>query len=337
LRPPHGLNPAPAGHPDLNPRLGRTEPVMSGISVLFVDDEADIRDSFVQRFGRQYEVRVAGNGHEAMAALRLGGVTVVVTDIRMPGMTGLELIGNARSLDTDLGFIVISGHGDTDDVVTAFRLGARNFLRKPYRFAELERAVEEEGRRYVEAREQRARLDEERVLDQFLTKVDGLTFELPTELDWVNPVTVRLISVFQAMGVCTDQNRFNVSLGLVEILTNAVEHGNLGITGAEKAKLKTQGEQVYLAEVRRRLGLPECAGRKVTIHATCDRSKATVRVMDDGNGFAFDNLPDPTDPENLFKPSGRGILLARTFLDRVDYEGCGNAVTLTKFREPNTV
>jgi FixJ family two-component response regulator len=307
---------------------------MSGISVLFVDDEADIRDSFAQRFARQYEVRVAANGHEALDVLNgHNNITVVVTDIRMPGMTGLELIANAKGLDPDLGFIVISGHGDTEDVISAFRLGARNFLRKPYRFAELERAIEEEGQRYGQAREQRERLAEERAADRFLTKVDGLTFELPTRLEWVNPVTVRLISVFSAMGICTEENRFNVALGLVEILTNAVEHGNLGISGAEKVRLKTQGENVYRAEVARRLQLPECASRKVRVYATCDRHRATVRVMDDGNGFNFNELPDPTDPENLFKPSGRGILLARTFLDRVDYEGCGNSVTLVKFRD----
>ncbi len=308
---------------------------MSGMCVLFVDDEADIRDSFAQRFARQYTVRVAGNGHEALQQLQGNhGVQVVVTDIRMPGMTGLELIGNAKTLDPDLGFIVISGHGDTDDIITAFRLGARNFLRKPYRFADLERAIEEEGQRIGQAREQRVRLAEERVADRFLTKVDGLTFELPTRLEWVNPVTVRLISVFAAMGVCTDENRFNVALGLVEILTNAIEHGNLGITGAEKSKLKAQGEAIYQAEVHRRMTLPDAATRKMTIHATCDRAKATIRVMDEGPGFEFNHLPDPTDPENLFKPSGRGILLARTFLDIVDYEGRGNAVTLVKFRDP---
>lgn len=308
---------------------------MSGICVLFVDDEADIRDSFAQRFAKQYKVLVAGNGNEALDVLKGDhGVTVVVTDIRMPGMTGLELIANARGLDPDLGFIVISGHGDTDDVITAFRLGARNFLRKPYRFAELERAIEEEGLRYDQAREQRARLAEERVADRFLTKVDGLTFELPTRLEWVNPITVRLISVFTSLGICNEETRFNVALGLVEILTNAIEHGNLGITGSEKVKLKAQGENAYQMEVQRRIELPESGNRRVRVHATCDREHATIQISDDGNGFEFDNLPDPTDPENLFKPSGRGILLARTFLDRVDYEGRGNSVTLVKYRDP---
>jgi FixJ family two-component response regulator len=308
---------------------------MSGISVLFVDDEADIRDSFAQRFAKQYQIRVAANGNEALPVLKGDhDITVVVTDIRMPGMTGLELIANAKGLDPDLGFIVISGHGDTDDVITAFRLGARNFLRKPYRFAELERAIDEEGQRYGQAREQRARLAEERGADRVLTRMDGLTFDLPTRLEWVNPVTVRLISVFAAMGICNEETRFNVALGLVEILTNAVEHGNLGISGAEKVKLKAQGENIYQTEVQRRMALPECAGRKVRVHATCDRNQATVQVTDEGNGFAFDDLPDPTDPENLFKPSGRGILLARTFLDKVEYQGHGNSVVLVKFRDP---
>jgi anti-sigma regulatory factor (Ser/Thr protein kinase) len=135
------------------------------------------------------------------------------------------------------------------------------------------------------------------------------------------------------MGICTDESRFNVAMGLVEILTNSIEHGNLGITGPEKAELKGKGEQVYQSELRRRLALPECARRTVIVEASCTQTLASVTVTDEGPGFEFSDLPDPTDPENLFKPSGRGIMLARAFLDGVEYSGRGNTVILTKFRE----
>ncbi len=59
---------------------------------------------------------------------------------------------------------------------------------------------------------------------------------------------------------------------------------------------------------------------------------AVIRVQDDGEGFDYHNLPDPTDPENLFLPSGRGILLARSFIDEVNYSGNGNVVTLVQYK-----
>ena len=83
---------------------------MSSISVLFVDDEADIRHGFKTRFAREFTVQLASNGREALEVIRGGnGINVVVTDIRMPEMTGLELLAAAKDADPDLGFIVVSG------------------------------------------------------------------------------------------------------------------------------------------------------------------------------------------------------------------------------------
>jgi FixJ family two-component response regulator len=113
----------------------------------------------------------------------------VVTDIRMPEMGGLELLRESRALNPDLGFIMISGHGDSDEIVSAFRLGARNFIRKPYRFAELEQAIIEEARRYALLREQYKEQAGELAVSRYLRNVERLVYELPTNLDWVNPLT----------------------------------------------------------------------------------------------------------------------------------------------------
>jgi FixJ family two-component response regulator len=301
---------------------------------MFVDDEEAIRASFQARFGSQFDIKTATDGKAALDLLQRehGAINVVVTDIRMPEMSGLELISHSRVIDPDLGFIVVSGHGDTEDIIHAFRLGARNFLRKPYRFADLELAILEEGRHYELARQHRQELAEVRAADKFIAKVEKLTFVLPTRLDWVNPVTLRMVELLLTLGICDEQSRFNVALGLVEILTNAVEHGNLGITSSEKLSLKAKGDRIFQDELRRRMDLDEYRNRKVTLEASIDGKQATFKISDEGAGFKFDDLPDPTDPENLFKPSGRGILLARAFLDDVRYEGVGNSVTLVKNR-----
>ena len=304
---------------------------MSSITVLFVDDEEDIRTSFNDRFEDQFTVYLASNGVEAIELLNShDSINVVVTDIRMPEMDGLEMIRQAKEIKPDMGFIVVSGHGDTEDVITALRLGARNFIRKPYSFAELEEVISLEASRYQMLLEERAREAQEEATEQFLVSIEGLTYKLPTAVDWVNPITFRLTKAMEAVGLCDDSNRFNIALGLIEIVTNAVEHGNLQITGEEKRALKAEGDNVYMDEIQRRSETPEAKGKKVTIRATITPEKAEVTVEDEGAGFDYQDLPDPTDPENLFLPSGRGILLARTFLDDVRYSGRGNIVTLVK-------
>lgn len=306
---------------------------MTDISVLFVDDEPDIRASFRTRFHKQFPVFLASNGKEALSMLKAEpSITVVVTDIRMPQMGGLELLKECRAVNPDLGFIMVSGHGDSDEIVTAFRLGARNFLRKPYRFAELEQAIVEEAQRYTLLREQHKERVGNQAVARYARGVERLTYELPTSLDWVNPLSTRLADLLEATQVCDEESRPRVMLGLVEIFTNAIEHGNLGITGPQKQALKAKGERSYQQELQSRMSQPPYRDRKVQVVATINDAGATFTIQDEGQGFDFSDLPDPTDAENLFKSSGRGILLARAFLDELRYSGVGNTVTLVKRR-----
>lgn len=301
--------------------------------MLFVDDEEDIRATFHDRFEDQFDIALAGDGQAALEHLKQAPNTaVVVTDLRMPLMGGLELIQAAKERHPDLGFIVVSGHGDTDDVIAALRLGARNFIRKPYSFAELEEAVHLEGRRHRLIREERARLEIERATEQFLVGVKEMTYTLPSSLDWVNPFTFRLVGLMESVGICSEHNRSNVTLALIEIITNAIEHGNLGIDGPLKRELMSHGEHEYTREIQRRAGEAPYLDRKVRVTANISDSEARLVVEDEGDGFDYSDLPDPTDPENLFLPSGRGILLARSFIDEVNYEGRGNVCTLVQRR-----
>ena len=310
-----------------------SRPRQTDVSVLFVDDEPEIRAGFRARFHEQFPVYLASNGKEALDLLKGGTpITVVVSDIRMPYMSGLEFLKESRALKPDLGFIMVSGHGDSDDIVAAFRLGARNFLRKPYRFAHLEQAIFEEARRYALLKEQlRERMGIQAVA-RYVRGIEKLVYELPTNFDWVNPLATQLVDMLEAAQVCDSESRPRVVLGLVEILTNSVEHGSLDISGPEKQALKAKGEQAWQRVLEERMTQAPYRDRKVRVTASITDETATFTIQDQGQGFDFSDLPDPTDPENLFKPSGRGILLARAFLDELHYSGSGNVVTLVKRR-----
>ncbi len=306
---------------------------MINVPVLFVDDEEDIRFSFEDHFEGQFQILLAGDGVEALDVLgRHRDIGVVVTDIRMPELDGLELIRRASGLYPDIGFIVVSGHGHTEDIITAMGLGARNYLRKPYDFAELEAALLREGRRFSILREESARQEKERIVGQFLTSVEGMTYYLPSRMDLVPPLAFRLVGTLELMGVVEERQRGNVGLAIIEIVNNAIEHGNLGLSLEEKVELKTAGENQYLAELKRRSEIQPYCGRKVKVTFSATAERAELFVEDEGEGFDHLNLPDPTHPDNLFLPSGRGILLARTFLDEVEFIGKGNLVRLLKRR-----
>ncbi len=307
---------------------------MTPVSVLFVDDEDDIRFSFEDYFEDYFPLLVTSDGKEAMTVLRQGNnIGVVVTDIRMPEMNGLELIKAAREINPDLGFIVVSGHGDSDDIIQALRLGARNYLRKPYNFNELHQTIQEEVRRFQILKEESLHLEQEKAVEQYLVSVEGMTYLLPSNMKLVAPITFRLVSSLEAAGIIDETERGNVVLALIEIINNSIEHGNFEITGEEKIQLKAESENAYQEKLRLRHNKSPYKDRSVKIVASISENQAVLEIVDEGEGFDFYNLPDPTEPENLFLPSGRGILLARYFLDKVEFQGKGNRVVLVKNRK----
>jgi serine/threonine-protein kinase RsbW len=103
-----------------------------------------------------------------------------------------------------------------------------------------------------------------------------------------------------------DRDVFAIQLALEETLTNAIRHGN--------------------KEDQRKL-----------VHFECeiDRFRFWAKIRDEGDGFCMEEVPDPTDDENLAACGGRGLLLIRAYMTDVCYSPPGNCVTLLKVRETN--
>lgn len=106
---------------------------IAAIEVAFVDDDLDLRDANVQA------LRLAGfpavalpSGQVALQRIGPDYAGIVVTDIRMPGMDGIELFRRLRALDPDIPVIMISGHADIETAVGAMSEGAYDFIAKPY-------------------------------------------------------------------------------------------------------------------------------------------------------------------------------------------------------------
>lgn len=103
------------------------------LTVLFVDDEENMRLSAEQCLQLEdFKVITCADAREALKHLKPGYPGILVTDIRMPGMTGLELMEQALALDSELPVILLTGHGDIDMAVSAMHKGAYDFQQKPF-------------------------------------------------------------------------------------------------------------------------------------------------------------------------------------------------------------
>lgn len=115
---------------------------MSAENVLVVDDEAVIRDVCEQILTNEgYTVTTAASGKEALRLVSENDYDAVVTDIMMPDMSGLELLEVIKSTSLDLSTIVITGLGTFDMATQSDRLGAREFVVKPFTPDELSQAL----------------------------------------------------------------------------------------------------------------------------------------------------------------------------------------------------
>jgi anti-sigma regulatory factor (Ser/Thr protein kinase) len=114
-----------------------------------------------------------------------------------------------------------------------------------------------------------------------------------------------------------------VSTGIWELISNAVEHGNLEIDCREKAELIGKG--LYAEELVKRLSSPKFAGRVVSVRFNRAKTRIRIRISDEGPGFDYSKYTQ--NGEMSEGPNGRGILIAREFsFDRIVYHGRGNVV-----------
>ena len=130
--------------------------------------------------------------------------------------------------------------------------------------------------------------------------------------------------------------RIQVAIALEETLLNALYHGNLEMNADQLEELRSSllhasGENPLAL----RSNQAPYRDRRIHVKAKITREEASFVIRDEGPGFDPSSLPDPTDPANLTRESGRGLVLMRMFMDEVIRNDAGNEVCLVKRRERN--
>lgn len=112
-------------------------------AILIVDDDDSVRDVLYDLFSEEHLVHAAATAERALSFIDEQPYDVVLTDISMPGLSGLELLGHLRQTRPGTPVIVISGIGDRTHAEGLTRLGAFNFILKPFHLEEVEQSVEQ--------------------------------------------------------------------------------------------------------------------------------------------------------------------------------------------------
>jgi DNA-binding response OmpR family regulator/signal transduction histidine kinase len=138
-------------------------------TLLFVDDEPDVLDILSRTFERRFEVRTASSGAQALDILRGGGIDLLVTDQKMPEMTGIELVARAREEGLDVTAILLTAYTDPTDLIAAINQGqVYRYVTKPWDVHELMMTV----RNAMEAT--LLRRDKDRLLGALNKRVEAL-------------------------------------------------------------------------------------------------------------------------------------------------------------------
>lgn len=271
------------------------------------------------------EVEFARDGASALARLAAEAPDLVVTELEIPEMDGLELIRAVKSRHPLVPVVIVTSQGSEELAVRALRNGAASYVAK--------RSVSQDLVETVEG-VLAAALQERNRFRLLKTMSDcESSFVLGNDRSLFGPLVAYLQEQVGMLGLCNGSELTRLGVALEEALSNAAEHGNLELDST----LRENDREAYDALTRERLGSTPYRERRVHVRAKLTRSQAMFEVRDEGRGFDPESLPDPTDPQNLLRPCGRGVMLMRTFMDEVRFSYGGRQVTLIKRKSDSEI
>ena len=288
-------------------------------TILVVDDDS----IYLQIIGYTLEssgftVVTAENGQIALDILKAAPqkFDAIVIDRIMPVLDGLSLLKLLHN-NTDLRQIPVvmqTSESEPHSIKEGIEAGAYYYITKPYEQEILLAII----RSAVNTRQQN------RLMFSYFTPLDSASF--------MQDATFHLRSIDEGRSVCwlisqTADDSTEVMMGLMELVANAIEHGNLGIGGDVKRNLILENN--WENEFARLLALPENAEKIVSISFKRMDDRAAVTIKDCGEGFDW-SVYDSGTVDLINKINGRGIALARSLaFDSVEYADNGSLVIAT--------
>jgi DNA-binding response OmpR family regulator len=297
-----------------------------GKSILIVDDEQIIRNVLKRKLEQStsYNVFTADDGEPALEIFRKENIDLVISDLLMVRMNGIELLRNLKQIDHKVPVIIITGYGTLDDAIEAIKLGAEDFIKKPFDISEVIATIEKTFKKQEEEADQRA-------IIKHIAKED-VELEIPTDFEFLNKVINYIFSHLKARWLVGSEDLHDVKVCLYEALYNALEHGSLEISEDEKVTILEQGQQAYKEFLLARLQDERYKDKKIHVALWISPTDMRVSIRDEGPGFDATKRINNMNTEELFKSSGRGLLLINSLMDEVGFNDTGNQITMLKLR-----
>ena len=291
------------------------------ITVLVVDDsraEQQLAGACVKKCDAS--PIFASDGGEALTILATEKADAVLTDLRMPEMDGLELVQRIRRDHADTPVILMTAFGSEDIAVQALQAGATSYVPKKSLMRELPRAL-----RVIQSN---AEVNHQRELARSCVSNAEWNFTIGYERGASEAIVTLLQDILMRLNFFDKAQLWQITTALTESFSNAIDHGNLELDSALRESAGDDFRRIGIE----RSGKSPYAERRVHVTMKICNDEVRYIIRDEGKGFDPSTLPDPTDPENLLKASGRGLLLVRTFMDEVAFNSAGNEITMVKRR-----
>lgn len=283
--------------------------------ILIVDDEIVnlmIMQDTLESAG--YTIDQAEDGEEAWQMMQEQTYEAVVLDRIMPRLNGLDLLRRIKAEPrwATLPVIMQTAADKQQEILEGLEAGAYYYLTKPYEPRVLRMLV---GTVVAELTEK--------------AKLREAGADLQNTLLLFERGELRFRTIDQARHIAAAlsplcRTETSTDTGLMELLVNAIEHGNLGITYADKSRLRMEGQ--WEAEVERRLTLTPWSERQARLAFHRDGDIIEFAIIDEGAGFDWKPYMN-FDPDRAFDLHGRGIAMANMLsFASVEYRGSGNTV-----------
>lgn len=251
----------------------------------------------------------------------ISDVSLIILDCVAFNIQDLEFIKNLKKDENFKCLPIILQTGEVSDtqILEEIQTGILYYLTKPYEKSLLLSIIRSALKQTLQVKEMMA---EVKKYKEFPCQVDKSEFRFSTVIEARNLA-------------CLIANSFpdpdSAVYGLTELMLNAIEHGNLGITYSEKKQLMLSGN--LYDEIQRRSGLNENKNKYVCLSYEETEEYIQVRIKDQGNGFNWQKYLQLS-PERACDPNGRGIATAKLSFTSMEYLGNGNEVVCRIKKSP---
>ncbi len=293
--------------------------------VLLVDDspvERKLVGGLMQK-ELDWLVEHASSGTEALTSMQLSLPDLLITDLMMPEMDGLQLVTEVRERYPQVPVILITAHGSETLAVEALERGAASYVPKSQLKAKL----------MDTARQVLALSGDDRVYARLLERMfhSEASFEIPNDPALIERSVEHVVWQIAGMKLCDPATRRCIAVAMEEAMLNAFLHGNLELTPEEAQSVRAvtlQGDMCDL--VAQRCEQDAIRNRTIFLGYKLNREFGRIIIRDAGQGFETTSIPASGDPDAIEAEQGRGLVLIKNFMDEVTFNERGNELTMLK-------